>query len=150
MRCACKKTASIKDTLIILFFIFLCLIFISMCSKDDDKAADKTADVKATECTKDDLSCLGEKGLSGASVYCKKEIEKFAKYSVKWTDTSLFDMKFSRYRWKDQPAGIITYIGDKVEFQNGFGAFTPMTYECDLMPDNKTVLDARVYEGRLP
>ena len=121
-----------------------------MCSKDDDKAADKTADVKATECTKDDLSCLGEKGLSGASVYCKKEIEKFAKYSVKWTDTSLFDEKFSRYGWKDQPTGIITYIGDKVEFQNGFGAFTPMTYECDLMPDNKTVLDARVYEGRLP
>ncbi len=72
-----------------------------------------------------------------------------AKHDVKWTDGT-FEMKFSRFRWKNQSAGVITYVGDKAEFQNGFGAFSPVIYECDMASDNKTVLDVRVREGRLP
>ncbi|WP_243671887.1 zinc ribbon domain-containing protein [Paraburkholderia kirstenboschensis] len=100
------------------------------------------------QCKQDDLSCLGNKGIVGASVYCPRQIEQMAKHSVKWTDGT-FEMKFSRFRWANQN-GEITYIGDKAEFQNGFGAFTPVIYQCDMAADNKTVLDVRVVEGRLP
>ncbi|WP_186251689.1 zinc ribbon domain-containing protein [Burkholderia gladioli] len=103
----------------------------------------------ASDCAKTDLQCLGDKGIVGASVYCKDPVTKLAKYDVKWTDRT-FELKFSRFRWADQAAGVITYVGDKALFQNGFGAYTPVIYECDLAADNKTVLDVRVKEGRLP
>ncbi|MFL9899258.1 hypothetical protein PQR71_14010 [Paraburkholderia fungorum] len=104
-------------------------------NKSDDA---KSAPAAEEACQKDDLSCLGNKGVVGAGVYCQDPIERLAKHSVKWTDGTF------------EKNGVITYIGDKAEFQNGFEAFTPVTYECDLASDGKTVLDARVSEGRLP
>lgn len=103
----------------------------------------------AEECKADDLQCLGDKGVISAGLYCQKPIEMLAQHSVKWTDGT-FDMKFSQFRWHDKGKGEITYIGNKAEFQNGFGAFNPVIYECDLASDSKTVMDARVQEGRLP
>lgn len=104
---------------------------------------------KAPECDETDLQCLGDKGSVAAGVYCKRPVEMLAQYSVRWTD-GMLDLKFDRFRWKDKDAGIITYIGDKAEFQNGFGAYMPVIYECDLDKSNKTVLDVRIREGRLP
>ena len=126
-------------TFIILFIVLFVI------AKSDNTTQSKTP----ATCANDDLSCLGNKGIIAAGVYCKEPIEKLALHSVKWTDGTL-DMKFSRFRWKDKNAGTITYIGDKVEFQNGFGAFTPMTYTCDLSGDNQTVIDVQAEEGRLP
>jgi len=123
-------------------FIGLCILFVVVISFF-------TPDKPVQSCAKDNLTCLGEKGISSAGAYCRTSIEKLALHDVKWTDTGL-QQKFDRYLWQDKEAGIITYVGDKIEFQNGFGAFTPMTYECDLAPDNKTVLDVRMHEGRLP
>lgn len=115
----------------------------------DDAAAPKKEPEKPATCKSDDLQCLGDKGVVGAGVYCKDPVERMASHSVRWTDGT-FEMKFSRFRWADKEAGTITYVGDKAEFQNGFGAYTPVTYECDMAADNKTVLDVRVHEGRLP
>jgi len=69
-------------------------------------------------------------------------------HSVRWTDGAL-ETKFSKFRWADKEAATLTMVGDKVEFQNGFGAFTPMIYACDLAADGKTVLAVRAQEGRL-
>jgi hypothetical protein len=82
-------------------------------------------------------------------VYCAPEIERQAQYDVKWTDGFL-RLKFEGYRWLDQAKHSITYVGDRVMFQNGFGAWSPMIYECDLSGDGKTVLAVRVEPGRLP
>jgi hypothetical protein len=41
-------------------------------------------------------------------------------------------VKFSHFRWKDEARGVMAYIGDKIRFQNGFGAWQPHVYECDL------------------
>lgn len=107
----------------------------------DDRAAKEVA-------CRADIGCLAEREASAAGVYCAGDVEKLAVHSVHWTEG--FGARFSRYRWKDQAAGVITFIGDRAEFQNGFGAYTPVTYECDFKPDTKTVLDVRASEGRLP
>ncbi len=92
-------------------------------SEEETKAADAA-------CMKD-LECIGNKGTVTAGVYCTEHIEKLAKNSAKWTDGAL-EPKFSRFRWKDKEAGIVTHLGDKVQFQNGFGAHINMIYSCDL------------------
>jgi uncharacterized protein YgiM (DUF1202 family) len=94
-----------------------------------------------------DLGCWGEKKSSIAAVYCPREVEKLAKYQAEWTD-GILEPKFSHYRWKDKGTGIITYIGDKVKFQNGFGAWQVYTYECDVDTINETPLYVRAQPGR--
>ncbi|MDT4864180.1 hypothetical protein FQZ97_989310 [compost metagenome] len=58
-------------------------------------------------------------------------------------------MKFPRFKWKDQPSGVITYIGDKIQFQNGFGALQNHTYACDYNTITAQVLEVRAQPGRL-
>lgn len=117
-------------------------------SSSGDAKSQPAAEAKPS-CAKGDLVCFGEAHLAGATAYCPAHIERLAAHSVRWVDKT-FELKFSHYRWLDKDAGTITYIGDRVEFQNGFGAYTPMTYECDLAADGKTVLEVRANEGRLP
>jgi hypothetical protein len=99
-------------------------------------------------CKADDLKCRGDKGIFDAATYCIEPIERLSKYSMRWID-GMLETKFDRFAWKDKAGGNITYIGDRVEFQNGFGAYARMTYVCTLADDNKTVLDVRVVQGLL-
>lgn len=94
-----------------------------------------------------DLQCWGDKN----SVFvgkCKGYVEKLAKYNARWTDGT-FETKFSNFKWLNQEKATLTYIGDKVEFQNGFGAYQTHLYECDYDPASNTVLDVRAWPGRL-
>jgi len=95
-----------------------------------------------------DLQCWGDKNSVGASVYCATPVEKLAKYSAKWTDGT-FELKFSRFRWLDKDKGTLTFIGDKIQFQNGFGAYQNHIAECDFDPNGNKVLDVRARPGRL-
>ena len=84
---------------------------------------------------------------------CVHYIEKLARYDFEWTDGWL-DYKFTHFRWKNQNKGIITFIGDKIKLQNGFGAWQHYTYACDYSPNKDAdeignVLDVRLREGRL-
>jgi hypothetical protein len=126
--------------------IVMLFVFGVMADKKDASAS--SSSTASNQCAEGNLQCLGDKGVVAASVYCKNEVEKLAKHSVRWIDGTL-ELKFSHYRWRNKAHQEITYIGDKAEFQNGFGAYTRVVYECDLDTDNKTVLGVRVHEGRL-
>ena len=104
----------------------------------------------AAEC-RQNLSCWAERHAIAAEVRCEKAVERLALHDFAWT-TSWAQRKFSRYRWKDRSKGTLTYIGDRIKFQNGFGAWTHSLYECDVYGDGSevTVLDARARPGRLP
>lgn len=115
---------------------------VAMCSSDGDKKGETKP--ASANCAKGDLQCLGELGLSTAHVYCKSKVEHLAKNSVKWTDEGMFEQKFSRFRWQDQPAGIIQYFGDKAQFQNGFGAYVNVVYSCDVDVANQKALRAEI------
>ena len=97
---------------------------------------------------KTDLECWGEKHALSATFASQKIIEKHAKYQFEWTDGWL-GVKMSRFRWKNKSRQTLTYFGDQIKFQNGFGAWQNMTYQCDYDPINEKVLDVRVYPGRL-
>ncbi|WP_423359080.1 hypothetical protein [Pseudomonas citronellolis] len=103
--------------------------------------------ISDTDCKKD-LQCWGDKHLISASVACQGQVERLAKYSFKWTDGT-FEPKFSRFRWTNQDKGFVTYVGDKIQLQNGFGAFQNYIYECDFDPATKAVLDVRASPGRI-
>lgn len=126
------------------------------CSPSKDKSS-STADAailakqkeQADIACKKELSCWGDKHIASASAYCKSPIERLAKYSSKWTDGT-FEMKFSRYRWIDESEGTLTYIGDKIQFQNGFGAFQNHIYQCDFDPATERPIDVRASPGTLP
>lgn len=121
--------------------------FASSGKKERDSAAAAKTEQDVAACKKD-LRCWGEKNMVAASVYCKREVERLAKYSVKWTDGAL-ELKVSRYRWAEKDAGTLTYLGDKAQFQNGFGAYQNVVYECDFDPTSKSVQDVRVREGHI-
>lgn len=129
--------------------IFVVIFIIAQCSDSDDKptSVDAKPQVSETECIKT-LQCWGEKHAISAGAYCQRPIEKLAKYSFEWLDGA-FTPRFSYYRWKDQPNGYVTYIGDKIKLQNGFGAWSNYTYECDFNPATNTVIDVRIGQGTL-
>jgi hypothetical protein len=113
--------------------------------KEAENAAAKRAE---EERCKTDLQCWGEKAWIRGGSRCSDLIERMAKHDFEWTD-GVFETKFSHFRWRDVEAGIVTIIGDKIKMQNGFGAWTHMTYECDFNPATETVSDVRVREGRI-
>ena len=116
-------------------------------SGDDNKPSQTITAEKEDQCRKD-LQCWGDKHLLGAGVYCDSDIERLALNDHKWTD-GMFEPKFSKFRWADIDQGIITYIGDKIKFQNGFGAWKNYIYECDYDPIKKVSLEVRAVVGRL-
>jgi hypothetical protein len=125
----------------------------------DEQAAKLTADTKlATEnaakaekdaaCRKD-LTCWAERSSVRAGVYCRDPVERLAINSFEWIDGWL-EPKFSHYKWADRSKGVVTFIGDRIKFQNGFGASTIHVYECDYDTIGERVLTVRAKPGRLP
>ncbi len=104
---------------------------------------EQTAAIEKNAC-RADMQCWGDKHLLEATRYCKPALERLAKYAHKWTDGWL-EAKFPRFRWGKKGKGIIVYLGDKVQFQNGFGAWVKMSYWCDFNPHTKEAR-ARVFE----
>jgi len=148
-----KPTAAAWLVTLGIIVVVVGLVYDGNKSTDATKPAEPPAKTAAqiqaeTENCKKDLQCWFEKTMPDASYPCQKSIEKRAKHSLKWTDGT-FETKFSRMSWKDKDKGIINIIGDKVEFQNGFGAWTNMIYACTYDPNTQQVVDVLIDEGRL-
>lgn len=113
------------------------------------KAQEKEANKKEEEdVCKQNIQCWGDKHLLSATISCQPWVEKLAKYDHQWTD-GWTETKFSRFKWYDPAAKTVTYIGDKIKFQNGFGAWQHMIYECDYDTLGQKVLNVRATPGRL-
>ncbi|MDN5869942.1 MAG: hypothetical protein L0H73_04375 [Nitrococcus sp.] len=94
-------------------------------------------------CGTDDLMCVADEYRTQATAACKPLIELRAKYSARWTD-SWAESPFSRVQWKNKAARTIGYIGNAVQFQNGFGAWQTITYECAYNTSTGQVLAVQV------
>lgn len=127
--------------------LFLLVAALGSCVGKDEQPGSSSSG--SSKCAATDLECLGNAGTVSAGIRCAPEVERLAKNSMRWTDGT-FEPKFSHFRWNNKELGTVTFLGDKAEFQNGFGAYTRVTYECDLSQDFTKVLDVRVKQGRLP
>lgn len=149
-----KSNVGCLTTIILLFIIFAA---IGKCSQDTassssrasstqprQTAAERAAKKAAAEanCQKD-LKCWGEKHAGMAAVRCQTAVEREAQYQAEWTD-SWAEVKFPRFGWADQEKGTLNYFGDKVKFQNGFGAWKHMIYVCTYDPKSEVVLSVLV------
>ena len=91
---------------------------------------------EATTTCRQDLECWGEKHWLTATVACQTLVESMAKYDYEWTD-GWPGSKFDKRIWRDRDAGVVSYGGNHVKFQNRFGAWQRMSYWCDYNPDTR-------------
>ena len=114
---------------------------------DGDEPTEPVQEVSDADCLQD-IHCWGERHFVAASVRCPDAIERLARYTMEWTD-GILEPKFSHYRFSPLGDGIVVYVGDTARFQNGFGAWQNMVYECTFDPATEQVLDATAQPGRL-
>ena len=115
---------------------------------EEERAAAAEEAAEEAECL-EDFQCWGDRYNLAAAFACEEPVERMAQYSAEWTD-GVLEPKFPRFRRSPVGNGVIVYIGDAIRFQNGFGAWTNMVYECTYDPATDTVLDVTVREGWLP
>lgn len=117
---------------------------------EEAKAAEKKRvedDAKLIAC-RQEISCWSERFAVDVEVECPPVIERLAKYDHEWTD-GMFERKFTRSAWKDQKAGIVTFLGDELKLQNGFGAWSHYTYACVFDTSKKKIVDVMMEQGRM-
>ena len=98
--------------------------------KDEEKKSTGTATARtvtrkkttSTDSCGSDKLCWYKKHIGDVEVYCSDYIERLAKYDFEWTDGFL-GKKFTHTKWKNQSKRIMSFIGDQVKFQNGYGAW---------------------------
>jgi len=112
-----------------------------------DKDAKRVMKEKNEENCKQDSSCWKNKNLLSATFACDHLVEKASSFAFEWTD-GLLEAKFSRFNAKNNE--VITCIGDKIKFQNKFGAWENYIYKCDFNTEKQVVLDIRLRHGHLP
>ena len=118
-------------------------------AKNVDALAEGRREVSKTEATaRARLQTVGADHITSAGLYCKTHIENLAKYTHKWTDGWLV-LKFSQFEWKDKAKSIVRYYGDKILFQNGFGAWVNHVYWCDYDTVNGEPVRVGAEPGRL-
>jgi hypothetical protein len=152
-----ETTSNFHGLSVIVFFVTLFIVsiilIISGLSPETEKQKVRRLEIAEQkrieeENCKNSLSCWADRFDSDAYRFSRERIEKFARYDFRWVD-SWTRSKISYYRWLNVKEGTVTYIGDAIQFQNGFGAWQNYIYEIDYDPSSKYALDIRVKPGRL-
>jgi hypothetical protein len=70
-----------------------------------------------------------------ASVSCESGADDYvrstAKYGFKWEKSDRFEHEFNNYLREVKTSGILTLESDRLQLQNGFGAYQRMRIYCD-------------------
>ena len=112
-------------------------------AESERQKAEKAAADRAT--CRADFTCWGRDRRIDAEVRCRRAIEQQARYAHEWTD-GFADPMFSRFAWHDEVAGVMTYFGDRLKLQNGFGAWVNVGYACDYDTGQDVALKALIIE----
>lgn len=124
-----KKTSGCAWIVLIFIAIpFLAGVFGLIGNEDSSQAPA----LSETDC-KARLQCWGDRHSGAALGPCTRAVEAQAKFQAEWTD-GMLEQKFPRFAWVDPEGGSLQYVGDKVKFQNGFGAWQHMEYRCVFDP----------------
>lgn len=95
-----------------------------------------------------DANCSAQKAFTAeSSVNCQRNIERMARYRFKWTDGWL-ESKFNMIMWKDSARTVLHVSGGYLELENGFGAWQPYRYVCEVRASDNQVIDIKMAPGR--
>ena len=106
--------------------------------------AEKAAERERKRNILNDAELLHEEYFGAAEWDCAKAVERRANWDFEWLD-GVFSFKFDRYETTVETPGVLVVLGDKVKFQNGFGAWTRMNYSCHYDGPNERVLSVDVW-----
>jgi len=107
------------------------------------KLAHKQADVAA--CL-ESIDCVIDRAHVEAEAVCPRMIEAAVLNGVRWNDGFLgFKFPYNPSRVGDST--VVRFRGDKAEYQNRFGAWFGLSYNCDIDMMNIKVVDVQVVEG---
>lgn len=95
-------------------------------------------------CDTDDAICIGKRDLYQASGPCSRAVEMQLTYRHEWQDT-WYEEKFDQVMWYE-PTRTILFHGNRLQAQNGFGAWKKLSYSCIWDVANKQVVRALVNE----
>lgn len=159
-----KRYSKVIAAIVVIFVIFSAVSLLKSSNKKktaeaiakqkqeaikEEEARIRQAQRKADyEKCKADLNCWGDRHDTDAIYKAEILIEKHAKYDFEWTD-GFMEKKLSKVQWYNKSELTVSYFGDKIKFQNGFGAWQNMVYQVDYDPINDKVIGVRVSPGRL-
>jgi hypothetical protein len=110
------------------------------------KIEQREAELRQAARCRQDLQCWADKNMASATRYCVPMIEARARVNYRWT-AMIF--KFSQYRWINQNAGTVTYLGDEIEMQNGLGNWVRHAYQCEFNTDTYEAKLVNIRPGRV-
>jgi hypothetical protein len=96
-----------------------------------------------------DVVCAGSRVQAAAELACTPFIEEQARYGTRWIDDKLPLGRWSQRSEIIASLGqqrVIQYEGEGALFQNGFGAWKKLKYECDYDVLERKALSARIFE----
>lgn len=143
-----ETTRGVLGCLVMLGVIVFFVAEYQSCRDSMPKPPDPETVQRRDAACRENLQCWGDRHAATAKYECSMAVERLAAYSHQWTDG--WGSKFPRFMWKDQGAGILTYMGDRIQFQNGFGAWVNHSYFCDFDTRSGSVVGATATEGLLP
>lgn len=92
---------------------------------------------------KGNISWIKKKYSPKIDLMCGKAVELHAKNSYRWTN-STFESKFPILVAHKSKNGFVMAYGENVQFQNGFGSWRNVVYECTYDALNEAVFSVRV------
>jgi len=97
-----------------------------------DEMSRRAAQVRKDYDCNQNVQCVGAKIFTvEARAACIDGLERMAIYRHKWTDNWHED-RIIGYKWKDESKTIMQGIGNKLEIENGFGAWQQVAYACEV------------------
>lgn len=115
--------------------------------RESDPQESAQRELRQAECQAD-LACWAQQHRVDATIACQPEIERLARFRFEWTD-GMLGQKLTRYAWAGEPGGPVAYLGDAIQFENGFGAMQRHIYACTFDAAAGRVLAVEAEPGRL-
>ena len=117
---------------------------------EEAKRSTEISDSRAERVSKCDgeIECIFNELKFELTPKCSKLVERQARYDVKWT-SGFFGQKLIGYKWYSHEQKVVTFAGDKVKFQNRFGAWSNKIYQCHYHIEDDQIIGIEVSNGRL-
>ena len=143
--CAENEKYRLRGVQMKVLIIVLLAAFLGGCG---DSAEDKIKQAQEDAKCAADLQCSASKFNFSAESQCGEALKEQAKIIAKWdyqigSEKDGYSGMLEQIRWGTDKKSQIIYSGTQAKFQNGFGAWQHVPYECTFDIASNKVVDAR-------